>query len=538
MKQILFLFLITINCLPEAKAQVMAQAALPTFQTQKNRQESLRKADAIDQVQFNKEYDNFVLTLEQNFVFREKVIDFLQKYPTGNRKGQTYQNWVYQIIGGANFYLDTRKEFLDIATKYSVYEDLWGNPDVPLLTKKKMMLAVAAALQIYDNYFSVVNLAAENSDIRLLLNQGDETNHIPKGIMTAISKQANSWLLRIKLASQVQGYDRFLSAFPRHLVDDQIYYLSGVIAAANTYPIFRKNMFGRAMDFAEIRLNGYLRRLDDTAFSALPRYLTNLLSKGFGNFVGMMEERKGKLHPSVQPGLAEKLAPRLKPLDILLEKTPFRLTDRFIPGHWGHVAIWIGSRQQLEQEGLWDLVTDENRQPAWKSMSETKRRRIVEALSSGHVILEALRPGVQLNSLEHFLNIDDFLAIRPDYVQDSLERRAELIALALTHFEKEYDFNFDVKTSDKIVCSELAYWTFPDIKWRTETSLEMTLVLARQSISPDNIIETVLKRPKKFSAIALFHDGQEVADLGRKFRNELCSLQKDSTLNHTETDCR
>ena len=32
----------------------------------------------------------------------------------------------------------------------------------------------------------------------------------------------------------------------------------------------------------------------------------------------------------------------LRPFDILFEKTPFRLTDKFIPGHFGHVAIYIG----------------------------------------------------------------------------------------------------------------------------------------------------------------------------------------------------
>ena len=28
--------------------------------------------------------------------------------------------------------------------------------------------------------------------------------------------------------------------------------------------------------------------------------------------------------------------------DILLEKTPFRLTDKMIPRYWGHATIWTG----------------------------------------------------------------------------------------------------------------------------------------------------------------------------------------------------
>ena len=39
-------------------------------------------------------------------------------------------------------------------------------------------------------------------------------------------------------------------------------------------------------------------------------------------------------------------------LDLLLEKTPFRLTDKTIPGFWGHVGLWIGDQQDLEELGI------------------------------------------------------------------------------------------------------------------------------------------------------------------------------------------
>ena len=49
----------------------------------------------------------------------------------------------------------------------------------------------------------------------------------------------------------------------------------------------------------------------------------------------------------------DNLASQLKPLDILLEKTPFRITDKFIPGYYGHLAIWIGTEQDLREAGVW-----------------------------------------------------------------------------------------------------------------------------------------------------------------------------------------
>jgi len=537
MKYFLLLFFTVIAQQNLAQAQVMAQAVLPTFHSRKDNPEALKKADAVDAAQFNKEYENFITTLEKNFVFRESVRELLQKYPTAERSGETYQKWVYTIVNSANEYLETRKKFLNIASKYSVYEDRWNDNTLPLLTKKKMMLAVAAALVLYDNYFAVINLVIQNNDIRQILNQGDETNKIPAGILDSIASQAKSWGLRSKLAEQTRAYDKFISSIPAHQVDEQLYYLFGVINSSASYKTFRKGTFNRILEFLLIRLNDGPKWFRDATLSRIPRWLMSFISEEFGNTVGMIEMRKGKMHPQVQPQLAHWIEPQLKPLDILLEKTPFRLTDRFIPGHWGHVAIWIGSRKQLEQEGLWDLITDGQRQPAWRAMPFGKRKRIIEALTNGKVILEALRPGVQLNSLEHFLNIDDFLVIRPDYLQNNLERKAELIAQTLTHFEKEYDFNFDVKTADKIVCSELAYWTFPDIVWRTETALAMTVVLARDSISPDNIIHTVLNQKDKFSPVMLFHDGKEVPDQGEKFYGELCSLQRDSTLNSTNKGC-
>ncbi len=536
MKLVLILFSL-IALQDVAQAQVMAQAELPTFHSRKDNPEALKRADAVDAAEFNKEYENFITVLEKNFVFRESVRELLRKYPTAERSGETYQKWVYTIVGSANEYLEARKNFLSIATKYSVYEDRWNDNTLPLLTKKKMMLAVASALVLYDNYFAVINVVIQNDDIRRILNQGDETNKIPKGILDSIASQAKNMDLRNKLSRQIHAYDKFISKFPANQIDEQLYYLFGVVNSSASYKTFREGVFSQILEFLLIRLNDGPTWLRDATLSRLPRWLMNLISEKFGNTVGLIETRKGKMHPQVQPQLVHWIEPQLKPLDILLEKTPFRLTDRFIPGHWGHVAIWIGSRKQLEQEGLWDLITDEKRQPAWRAMPFGKRKRIIDALTNGKVILEALRPGVQLNSLGHFLNVDDFLVVRPQYLQNNLERKAELIAQTLTHFEKEYDFNFDVKTADKIVCSELAYWTFPDINWRTETALAMTVVLARQSISPDNIIHTVLNQKDKFSPVMLFHDGKEVPEEGLGFYNELCALQRDSTLNTTSKGC-
>ena len=51
---------------------------------------------------------------------------------------------------------------------------------------------------------------------------------------------------------------------------------------------------------------------------------------------------------------------------------------------------------------------------------------------------------------------------------------------------KTYDFNFDVETTDKLVCSELLYQSFGDVAWPTEK------YLGRVTISPDNVASLIL----------------------------------------------
>ena len=184
-------------------------------------------------------------------------------------------------------------------------------------------------------------------------------------------------------------------------------------------------------------------------------------------------------------------------MDILLEKTPFRLTDKLIPGHFGHVAIWTGTKAELINLGVWN--------------NEYIKRYANELLDGasvnpkdGHQIIEALRSGVQLSTLDHFMNIDDFAILRPIFgKKDSKKLTKEAIIMAFRQLGKKYDFNFDVNTTDKIVCSELAYVSFPSIDWPTQKTL------GRYNISPDNVAQLAWNNVP-LQLILLYHDGKLV----------------------------
>ena len=163
----------------------------------------------------------------------------------------------------------------------------------------------------------------------------------------------------------------------------------------------------------------------------------------------------------------------LQPLDILFEKSPFVLTDKFIPGHYGHVALYLGTQAQLEAIGMWDHPSIVPYQ---------------EQIASGFVILEAVRPGVRLTTLENFLNIDELTVVRKKDALDSPEIIREQITRGFEQIGKSYDFNFDISTLDKIVCSELIYIIYGHVNWTTRYRVD------RPTVTPDDLGEILSKR--------------------------------------------
>ena len=222
---------------------------------------------------------------------------------------------------------------------------------------------------------------------------------------------------------------------------------------------------------------------------------SNSVSKFFGNSIGMIQTRKGKLFHNEK--VKEEILAELQPLDVLLEKTPFRLTDKFIPGHFGHVAIWVGTKKELQKKGIW-----ENEYVIPHNNSICPDSILADSKNNKHIV-EALRGGVQLSSLEEFLNVDDLLVLRPTSIQKSPELSVESLILSFRQLGKEYDFNFDVNTTEKIVCSELAYVCFPTIDWETEK------VAGRFTISPDNVAHLSLDG-KVFEVVLFYHDGNKI----------------------------
>jgi hypothetical protein len=93
--------------------------------------------------------------------------------------------------------------------------------------------------------------------------------------------------------------------------------------------------------------------------------------------------------------------------------------------------------------------------------------------------------------------------LRPVFSENISEKEKESLLLTFRQIGKEYDFNFDVNTTEKIVCSELAYVCFPQINWPTEKTV------GRHTISPDNVANLCWNNVP-LQLITFYHDGKEI----------------------------
>ena len=275
-------------------------------------------------------------------------------------------------------------------------------------------------------------------------------------------------------------------------------FIQQIILIDKIYPelesIFRNDLFGlfllettRSSETFKQIVNGKRKfpikaHIIEDATVRYANKVTNFLSGFFGNIAGNIKWRKGYFYNNNSALiLAQK---NLRPMDVILEKSPFVITDKFIPGHFGHVALYLGTKEQLLEHGL------------WLHPSIAPYHHDIE---NGKVILEAVRSGLRLNTLENFLNIDEMVIMRKSDALDSVDLIIEQLTRGLDQLGKKYDFNFDISTIDKIVCSELIYMVYGAVKWPT------VYRLGRPTVTPDDISEILFYKNSKFKIQASFY---------------------------------
>ncbi len=323
---------------------------------------------------------------------------------------------------------------------------------------QQTQMGVAVNLALYDSFFRLVEILAKAKKLRLLLEQDLvlEGSFLTKTLSLAMDESRWNKTSRSLefLKSQVNRERTLFSDYSlKSLTAQQMG--KGELDARLKKVLFVKGQIHQSRFFEKIYA------------------ITGMISKLFGNTAGLFQFREGKLK-NLSHSQLQSIKDTLKPLSLLLEKTPFRLTDKFIPGYFGHVAIWLGSPIDLMNL----KISHRGRMIDFLSHPDVAPH--LEKLSQQKLVMEALRiPGVTLNTIESFMDIDD-LAIM-DAPEMSEQKKAELLLRAFQQIGKPYDFNFNVESEREIVCSELVYAVYSAMEWPTDRTM------GRHTISPDHV---------------------------------------------------
>lgn len=369
---------------------------------------------------------------------------------------------------------------------------------------KKLRLGLVFALLLYDNYLVAVAPFEEHNKLRQVINE----KGIDPDIQGYLREVSESYTDKNKLGRMIRAikwnlqFNFWEADHPESdfvINDNDNQYLNKLIVGSISYNDIKKSGYNNnEPTLALNRINIFKNKMEDR-IKHISGNATQQISKLFGNTAGIMVVRRGVME-KLQKNEKLQIIKQLQPLDILLEKAPFRLTDHLIPGYWSHVALWTGTETQLKELGVWEELPGLYKKAV--NLFNYKGPEFRQAIRSGQMIIEALRPGVQINTFEHFLNIDDLGVIRQSNLTS--EKKKNYLLNAFRQIGKNYDFNFDVESTNEIVCSELIFAAFDDYQWNTKKTM------GRYTISPDNVAQKI--RSKFFNPVILYINGNEIKE--------------------------
>lgn len=220
------------------------------------------------------------------------------------------------------------------------------------------------------------------------------------------------------------------------------------------------------------RVHSFLRR-NRSGFE----HVTFALFKVSGRFLS--ELRNQWRRKRVTPRVRAKISRMLRPGDVIVTRHDDAATNLFLPGFWPHAALYIGSEDDRRTLGV--------------QLDDGRAGR-----SGGPVcVLEARKDGVLFRAIEDTLAVDAFTVIRPRLTADELR---DALQRACSHEGKLYDFEFDFRRSDRLVCTEVIYRSYHGVG---PIAFELTEHAGRMGLSAEDLLDRAVDE-EGFDVVAVY----------------------------------
>lgn len=371
-------------------------------------------------------------------------------------------------------YWHARNALFDLITSFQDDQDL---DDAS--RRKAFLIAFSAALLLVDAARFLREVANLRPIVRSKFNEPAPQFGVPGGVYDMIQKS---------LVSARHGWHLYhaIRYFEDH--EDELRSL----AKANDYwPLIecidelRHRLDVSVAQFARAKL----RTRADQVLRHVGRTFIGQALYGIQKLAGSLVADK-YLRYGHRPGLPEIVATQvrqlLRPADVLVVRKEYALTNYFLPGYWPHAAFYLGDAASLAELEIQDR---EHVRPRWSRMLES-------GSSDGHV-LESMRDGVNLRTLVSPFASDSIVVLRP---QLELKDLGTAVARSFTHEGKAYDFDFDFRRADRLVCTEVVYRALDGVG-----SINIPLVqrAGRPTLSGSDLIQMGIQQ-SNFTPVAAY----------------------------------
>lgn len=196
--------------------------------------------------------------------------------------------------------------------------------------------------------------------------------------------------------------------------------------------------------------------------------------------------------PQLPEQVVTQLIKHVQPGDVIVVRKDFALTNYFLPGYWPHAALYLGHAHELAAMQL-------------REQPEAKRRwGRIESSDGVPRVLESMKDGVLLRSWQSPLASDSCLILRPQLPPQWI---ANGLGRVLAHEGKPYDFDFDFRRSDRLVCTEVIYRAYDGL---LDLRFPLVTRVGRPTLSGGDLVklaqENMLLKPVCVYAPRFFPD--------------------------------
>ncbi|GGX73910.1 hypothetical protein GCM10011309_25040 [Litorimonas cladophorae] len=268
-------------------------------------------------------------------------------------------------------------------------------------------IAFCAAEIIVRTGEYLIGLARTRNLVWEKLDEANLTYALPRKSFTRLYRQLTS-------AFQMHGFYRACETFDRNraeILKKSDPYIQAVLTEQNLPTASRGDHLKRYRRF----LRHSLKRRQNSALKNIVFSIFEMAGSDIAD-LKIPFVKPGRSLKRVTPEVIDALRPLLRPGDVFVTRHDDAMSNVFLPGFWPHSALWLGE-PDLE-------------------------------------VLEAKKDGVLFRELNETLQVDAFTVIRPRLPADEI---ASALTRAQKHAGKLYDFVFDFRTSDRLVCTEVVY---------------------------------------------------------------------------------